>query len=86
MAKDKGDQLSKASMKSPMETFDPSIESSGKTLNTVTIVSAIIGGAALVTGGVLIVTALSGGSEEHQAMITPVVGPGLMGAAASVRF
>jgi hypothetical protein len=93
MAKDKGDELTDASMK--MKTFDPSVESTGKTLDLVTKVSAIAGGAALVTGTILIIVSSVGGSgpstpEEPRTSALPRVGPlfggGLVGATAAVQF
>ncbi len=84
MAGDKADELTKASMNGG--TFDPAVESSGKTLNTVAIVSAVVGGAAAITGAVLIV--LSGGSpaEERRALVSPLIGGGITGATAVIRF
>jgi hypothetical protein len=95
MAADKGDQLSADSRKG-MVVFDPSIESSGKTLNTVMIVSAIAGGAAAVTGAILIIVSSVGGGggnsggEQPPATARTTVGPlfggGVVGATAAVRF
>jgi tetratricopeptide (TPR) repeat protein len=88
LAKSKGDKLTTASMRG--ERFDPNLEANGKTLNTITIVSAIAGAAAVVTGAVLIVLSLGGDSEDVHASaspsVSPVIGIGLVGAAATVRF
>lgn len=85
MASDNGQKLTDASVSGG--TFDPSWESNGKSLNTIAIVSAIAGGAAVVTGVVMI--ALSGGktTEQPRSALAPMVGPGgTMGASAVVRF
>jgi tetratricopeptide (TPR) repeat protein len=92
LARDKSDQVTKASTNH--ETFDQNVESNGKTLNTVMIVSAVAGGAMLVTGVVFILLSGGGGTEERQASLSPsvsptfspVLGPGIMGAVATVRF
>jgi tetratricopeptide (TPR) repeat protein len=88
LAKDKGDKLT--SLSTTGGQFDPNLEANGKTLNTITIVSAIAGAAAVVTGAVLIVLSLGGDSEDERAStspsVSPVIGMGLVGAAATVRF
>ena len=84
LASDKADELTRLSM--TMGTFDSNLEKNGKTLNTVTIVSAIGGGAAIITGAVLIILSQTGGGETHQAVVAPLVGGGMMGATALVRF
>jgi tetratricopeptide (TPR) repeat protein len=88
LARDKSDQVTKASMNH--EIFDENVEANGKALNTVMIVSAIAGGALLVTGAVFILLSGGGASDERQASLSPAVspmfGPGVMGAAATVRF
>jgi len=63
LASKKGDDLTKASMNG--QAFDPNVQSSGKTWNTVAIASAIGGGALAVVGTVLIVVA--GSSEPDRA-------------------
>ncbi|MEP6654265.1 MAG: hypothetical protein ABJA82_12950, partial [Myxococcales bacterium] len=88
MASDKGDQLTSAShdLQNP-KVFDPNLEKSGKTLNKVTVISAIGGGVAAITGVVLIIVSQTGGSETGQhASLSPVIAPGIMGAVATVRF
>jgi hypothetical protein len=91
LAQSKGETLSEDSSKG--KTFDPSLESSGKTLNKVAIASVIAGGALAVTGVILIL--VSGGGdgassvEQHAStrpMVGPLVGGGLVGATAVVRF
>jgi tetratricopeptide (TPR) repeat protein len=94
LAKKKSDQLSDDS--TSMKQYDPSLQSDGKSFDTLAKIFAVAGGAALVTGAVLIAIGLSSTSPEHKATaetatgggmaFAPVVGPGLMGAAASVRF
>ena len=94
LAATKGDDLTDASMKS--KVFDPNLESSGKMLDKVAIISAIAGGAAVVTGAILIIVSASGGgggassSGERASARRPVVGPmlggGVLGATAAVRF
>jgi tetratricopeptide (TPR) repeat protein len=95
LAKKKGDQLSDDS--NAMKTYDPSLQSDGKSLDTLAKIFGVAGGVALVTGGVLIAIGLSSSSPEHGTTtqkttsaggmaVAPVFGPGLMGAAASVRF
>ena len=84
MAGDKGDELTKASMSGG--TFNPDVEASGKTLNTIAQVSAIAGGVAAITGTVLIVMSGGAPAEERRAQVSPVVGAGFMGATAVLRF
>jgi tetratricopeptide (TPR) repeat protein len=84
LASKKADQLTTESMKGL--PFNPSLESSGKALNTVAIVSAIVGGAAAVAGVILIVLPRGSAHEERQASISPVVGGGIFGANATVQF
>jgi tetratricopeptide (TPR) repeat protein len=94
LAKKKGDQLSEDSMM--MKQYDPSLQSDGKSLDTLAKIFSVAGGAAVLTGAVMIAIGLSSGSPEHKATavkstgggmaFAPVVGPGVMGAAASVRF
>jgi tetratricopeptide (TPR) repeat protein len=85
----KGDDLSKA------EKFDPDVQSSGKTWNTVAIASAIGGGALAVVGTVLIVVAGSNESDgattsTTTARLLPVIGGpgsgGLWGMGAAFSF
>ena len=85
MASDKGAKLTDASTHG--EVFDPNLESNGKALNTVAIVSGIVGGVAVVTGAVLILTSRGAPARERQALISPMVGGGgLVGATAMVQF
>lgn len=90
LAQSKGEELSDASGKG--KTFDPSLESSGKLLDKVAIASVIGGGALAITGVILILVSGSGGGgggEQHASalpMVTPVLGSGLVGAGAVVRF
>jgi tetratricopeptide (TPR) repeat protein len=85
MASDKAAKLSDASKVG--DVFDPNLEKNGKTLNNIAIVSGIVGGAAIVTGVVLILTSRGSSSPERQAMVSPMVGGGgLVGATALVQF
>jgi len=84
LASDKSDEVSHVTMWGDSAA---SADSDGKRLEKIQIVSAIVGGAALLAGAVLIITSLPGSSSDHQAsLFTPVLGPGIMGAAATVRF
>lgn len=91
MAATKGDELTEASKN--MKVFDPSVESSCKRLDKIAIVSAIAGGATLLTGTILIVVAgassnggTSGERVSSRPMVAPMFGGGLVGATAAVRF
>jgi tetratricopeptide (TPR) repeat protein len=84
LAKRKGDELSDLSRQ--MGAFDPDVESSGKRLDKVAIISAIAGGAAAVAGAVLLAIGWRSGVDERQAMVSPMFGPETLGAAAIVRF
>jgi len=88
MASSKASELTDASNNGG--TFDPALESSGKNLNTVAIAAAVFGGVAAAVGTVLLLTAGEDSSGESapstQALVTPVLGGGLVGASAVVRF
>jgi tetratricopeptide (TPR) repeat protein len=86
LASDKADKITQGSK--TMATFDPNLEKNGKTLNTVTIASAIAGGALAVTGVVLIVMSGGGGPEQSatHAFVSPLFGGGVTGAVATLRF
>lgn len=84
MASNKADQLTTASMEG--QQYDPNVQKNGKTLNTVAVISAIAGGVAAITGVVLIVVSQADSTEKTQASLSPMIGPGLMGAAATLRF
>jgi tetratricopeptide (TPR) repeat protein len=85
LAAGKGDDLTAASKNGG--TFDPSLESSGKSLNTIAIVSGIAGGVMAAVGTVLIVASRKGGPEAAPTTtVTPIVGMGTVGASAAVRF
>jgi hypothetical protein len=93
-AKSLGDQLTKNSMHTPPATFDPSIESSGKTANLVAIVCGIAGTAVAVTGAIVLITNGSSGAETETTAaptvaslsFTPWVAPGLVGGGMGLRF
>jgi hypothetical protein len=77
------------------KVFDPSVETSGRRENAIAITSAIVGGAALVTGAVLLLTGSSSPAAEPVAgtrvSFAPWVAPTsargtLVGAGASLNF
>jgi len=65
LASKRGDDLTRASMSEQM--FDPDVQSSGKTWNTVAIASAVGGGALALVGTILIVAAGSGEPDRPAA-------------------
>ena len=74
-----GEELTAASMKG--DRFDPDVQNSGKTLNKVTIISAIAGGALAATGTVLLIVSAtrSSAKETPVATLAPLWGPGAGG-------
>ncbi len=90
LAADKGDKLTSASKN--MEVFTSSlanVEKNGKTLDSVAKVTVIAGGALAITGVVLFVMSGGGSSAESGAaspVVSPVIGGGITGAAATLRF
>ena len=76
------------------KVFDPSVETSGQRENAIAITSAIVGGAALITGAVLLLTGSSSPATEPVAgthiSLAPFVAPAahstLVGAGASWSF
>jgi tetratricopeptide (TPR) repeat protein len=75
MASKRGDDLTQASIHE--QAFDPGVQSSGKTWNTIAIASAVGGGALAVVGTILIVAAGSGEPERAPtttARLLPVMG------------
>ena len=88
LASKKGDDLTNASKNGG--TFDPSVESSGKTLNTIAIATVIGGGVMAVVGTVLLVASRKGPDEGTTSppvtAFAPLVGPGTVGAAAALTF
>jgi tetratricopeptide (TPR) repeat protein len=85
MASDKAADLTDASNHGN-EVFDPAVERDGKALNLTAIVTATIGGAAVVTGAVLLVLSRKEAPGETRALVAPSVGRGSVGAVAMVRF
>jgi len=85
LASNKADSLTKASMNGG-STFDPKVESDGKRLNTIAIISAIVGAAAAAGGATLIILSRSGKADEHSAMVAPVIAEGMAGATAILHF
>jgi hypothetical protein len=63
--------------------FDPSIQKAGKNANSVAVVTGVIGAAAGITGGILLLTS---GSSERPVALFPMVGPQLAGGGARVSF
>jgi len=87
LASKKGDDLTNASKN--MGTFDPSVESSGKTLNTVAIATVIGGGVMAVVGTVLLLVSGNGPADEtapRPVALAPIVGVGSVGASAALSF
>ena len=87
LAGKKGDDLTNASKNGG--TFNPSVESSGKTLNTVAIATVIGGGVMAVVGTVLIVVSGKGDGEATAAKpvaLAPIIGAGTVGASAAQTF
>ena len=87
LAGKKGDDLTNASKNNG--TFDPSVESSGKTLNTVAIATVIGGGVMAVAGTVLLIASRKGPGEQapvRPVALAPVVGSGTVGASAALTF
>jgi len=76
LARQKGEDLTAASMKS--DRFDPNVESTGKTLNKVAIISAIAGGALAATGTILMIVSATRSSDKETpvATLAPLLGPG----------
>jgi hypothetical protein len=92
-AKQKADQLTQDSMKSGMVTFDPGVESAGKTANIAAIVLGIGGTALAITGAIILIS--GGGSSTSlgetptttaQVTFTPWLGNGLVGGGARLAF
>jgi len=91
LAANKGDNLSYAS--TVKGTFDPDTERSGKRLDNVAVVSVVVGAAATIAGGVLLLLSRSpSGDETPVATVSriprvgPLVGAGALGASAAVSF
>jgi hypothetical protein len=89
-AKQAGDQLTKDSQAGG-KTFDPSVQSTGKTANVAAIALAIGGTAVAITGAIILIT--SGGSARPEAetktarlSLSPWLGPGLVGGGARLCF
>jgi hypothetical protein len=96
-AKDKGDQLTQDSMKTPKVPFDShelAIQSAGKTANIVAIVCGIGGTALAVAGAVILITNGSSSSDSGATPATttstvsfaPWLAPGLVGGGMGLRF
>jgi hypothetical protein len=95
-AKNKGDQLTSMSMKTPPIAFGPEqqqLQSDGKTANIVAIVCGIAGTAVAVTGAIVLIT--NGGSASESGTppaatttvsFAPWLAPGLYGGGMGLRF
>ena len=91
-AKQKGDELTRASMAGNV-VFDPQIEEDGKNANIAAIALGIGGTAVAIAGAIVLIT--SGGSEDAGASpqptagrvtVTPWIGAGMFGGGAKLRF
>jgi hypothetical protein len=90
IARKRGDTLTNDS--NTGKEFDPNIETEGKNANVRAIVLGIAGGAAIVSGVIVLLT--GGGASEaapaettaSRGTLTPWLGAGLVGAGASFRF
>jgi tetratricopeptide (TPR) repeat protein len=83
VASQKGKDLSRMSNPGMPTVFDPSIEKAGKNANKVAIATGLIGAAAGLTGGILLLTS---SSSERPVALFPMVGPQLAGGGARVTF
>jgi tetratricopeptide (TPR) repeat protein len=70
----------------PGSVYDDSKYQSSKSFRTLEWVSLGVGGAAIITGGVLYYLGATAKSSGHPVAIVPVVGPGIGGAALSGSF
>jgi hypothetical protein len=92
-AKQKGDQLSNDSRAGGV-TFDPSVESAGKTANIAAIVLGIGGTALAITGTIILISSGHGGESTTGAesattamvTLTPWIGGGVVGGGARLVF
>jgi tetratricopeptide (TPR) repeat protein len=85
VASQKAKSLENMSKDPTRPTFDPTIEKAGKAANGVAILTGILGAAAGVTGGILLLTSGSSSGEKPVALF-PIVGPQLAGGGARVTF
>jgi tetratricopeptide (TPR) repeat protein len=83
MANSKAKELERMSKDPAKPTFDPDIQKKGKDYNKAAIFTGVIGAAAGLTGGILLLTA---GSAERPVAIFPMIGPQLAGGGARVTF
>jgi tetratricopeptide (TPR) repeat protein len=74
------ENMSKDPSKPP---FDPAIQKAGKNANGVAIATGVLGAAAGVAGGILLLTS---GSTERPVALFPMIGPQLAGGGARVTF
>jgi hypothetical protein len=90
-AKQKGDELTRASMRG--DVFDPQLEEDGKNANIAAIALGIGGTAVAIAGAIILIT--SGGSEDagtassttaRRLTVTPWVGAGMFGGGARLQF
>jgi len=83
VASQKAKDLERMSKDPTKPVFDPAIEKAGKNANSVAIVTGVLGAAAGITGGILLLTS---GSSERPVALYPMVGPQLAGGGARVSF
>jgi tetratricopeptide (TPR) repeat protein len=84
LAKQNSDALTQAGQK--MQAFDSSKQSAGKTEQAAEIALLAVGGAAVVTGVVLVLVGRARTHRSARAQIAPTVGPHTAGATMTVQF
>jgi tetratricopeptide (TPR) repeat protein len=92
-AKQKGDELTRASMSTPPTTFDPALETAGKNANVAAIALGIGGTAVALAGAIVLITGGSSSEEPEKAptpvarvSLTPWISGGLVGGGARLQF
>jgi hypothetical protein len=85
VASQKAKDLEKMSKDPTRPTFDASIEKAGQNANKIAIGAGVVGVAAAVTGGILLLTS-SSSSPERPVALFPMLGPQLAGGGARVTF
>jgi tetratricopeptide (TPR) repeat protein len=85
VANNKAKDLERMSKDGTRPAFDPAIEKAGKNANNVAVATGVLGAAAGITGGILLLTS-GGTSSEKPVALFPMVGPQLAGGGARVAF
>jgi len=85
VANNKAKELERMSKDPARPAFDPAIEKAGKNANNVAVATGVLGAAAGITGGILLLTS-GGTSSEKPVALFPMVGPRLAGGGARVAF